>query len=127
MDFLVGAFTLLLTDSLYLSIVKPLWQKMVFRIQGSEIKVRLVPVVVTYILMSFALYYFVILPKITIYDAAILGFVIYGVFDMTNMALFKNYSIKLALIDMVWGALLFAISAFVVKKMAGLRIKHFLI
>lgn len=65
--------------------------------------------------MSFALYYFIILPKRSVFDAAILGMVIYGVFDMTNHALFKNYNLTTGIIDVVWGAILFASSAFIVK------------
>lgn len=113
MDFLAASATMLAADSLYLSLVEPSWQRMVSSIQGSPMKLSVFPAVGVYILMAFALYYFIISRGRTVYDAAVLGLVIYGVFDMTNMALFKGYKWVPALVDMLWGAVLFAVSAWV--------------
>ena len=117
MDFLVGSAVILALDSVYLGVVKTGWSKMVSDIQGSQLEMRILPAIGVYILLSFALHYFVIMQSRTVYDAALLGLVIYGVFDMTNAALFKKYKVLPALIDMVWGAILFAASAFVVKTL----------
>lgn len=116
MDFLVGAGSMLILDSLYLSMAKPTWRKMIKNIQGSEIQVRLLSAVGVYILMSFALYYFIIKPRRNVQDAFLLGLVIYGVFDLTNYAIFSKYNLITGLIDMIWGGLLFASSAYIVKK-----------
>ncbi len=35
--------------------------------------------------------------------SAVLGLVAYGVYDMTNMATLRTWSLKLALVDMAWG------------------------
>jgi uncharacterized membrane protein len=40
------------------------------------------------------------------------GFSVYGVYDMTTLAVFKKWDIKLAIIDMVWGGFLFAFSKY---------------
>lgn len=105
---------MLALDSVYLGLVKDNWRKMVSNIQGAQMNLRMFPAIGVYILMSFALYYFIIVPRRSVYDAALLGLVIYGVFDFTNMALFKNYSLLLALTDTLWGSALFAMCAFVV-------------
>ena len=34
---------------------------------------------------------------------------------MTNHAIFKNYSLTTGIIDIIWGGLLFAASAFIVQ------------
>lgn len=34
------------------------------------------------------------------------GFLIYGIYNMTNHAVFHDYNMKVALIDSVWGAIL---------------------
>ena len=120
MDFLVGSAALLALDSVYLGISKTSWRKMVTDIQGSDLEVRILPAIGVYILMSFALHYFVIKQSRSIYDAALLGFIIYGVFDLTNAALFKKYKFLPALVDMIWGAILFGSSAFIVKKLLKL-------
>lgn len=115
MDYLVGAASMLVIDGVYLNMVKDDWQTMVSGIQGSKLSVRMMPAIGVYILMTLALYYFIILPKRSVLDAALLGFAIYGVFDLTNMAIFKDYNVMIALTDMIWGSILFASSAFIVK------------
>lgn len=102
-------------DGVYLRTVKGSWSRMVSGIQNSPLVVRPMYAVAVYMLMLFGLFYFIILPRRTVYDAALLGLVIYGVFDMTNMALFSKYSFGLALLDMLWGGLLFATVTYIVQ------------
>ena len=40
-------------------------------------------------------------------EAALLGFLVYSVFDGTNAAIFKKYSFKAFTIDILWGTTLF--------------------
>lgn len=42
----------------------------------------------------------------TFFYGALFGLVMYGVFEFTNMATFKNWSLKTAIIDIFWGMLL---------------------
>ncbi|MFT5933263.1 MAG: putative membrane protein [Hydrogenophaga sp.] len=42
--------------------------------------------------------------------SALLGLVAYGVYDMTNMATLKAWSLKLALTDMAWGTFITAMA-----------------
>lgn len=116
MKFIIGALSMLVFDSLYLTNVKQMWSKMISTIQKSKLEVNLYSAFVVYLLMSFALYYFIIVPKRTLLDAALLGMIIYGVFDMTNHALFKEYNLYTGIIDIIWGAVLFASTAFIVNK-----------
>ena len=37
---------------------------------------------------------------------AVLGLVAYGTYDLTNLAVMKGFTTKIAIIDMVWGAFL---------------------
>lgn len=111
----MGAGTMLILDSLYLRTVSGVWNKMVSNIQGSHLNVRVTSAIAVYVLMSFALFYFIIAPKRSVHDAALLGLVIYGVFDLTNYAIFNKYSLIPALLDMAWGSFLFAASTFAVK------------
>ena len=47
------------------------------------------------------------------YHGALLGSIIYCVYDMTNVSLLKGWGIKLAIIDICWGTfLLFSLSWF---------------
>lgn len=67
-------------------------------------------VIFAYILLALGVVIFA-LPKIgsdgTLLKAfligGILGFIIYGVYDMTNLATLSGWSWKLSLADMIWG------------------------
>lgn len=41
--------------------------------------------------------------KMAAYYGMIYGFVVYGVFNLTNFVMFKNYSISMVLRDTIWG------------------------
>lgn len=97
------------------------YKGMISDIQGSDIKVKLIPAIITYLIMAFALYNFVIKNmnldfRNKIISAALLGFVIYGVYDFTNMATIEKWKYKQSIIDLIWGSILFALSAIIYEK-----------
>jgi uncharacterized membrane protein len=99
---------------------KPLFEKTVAAIQGSKLVVNMPPAIFTYILMAIILNYFIISANKPAFDAFILGFCAYGIFDFTNLAIFKNYTLKTAIMDTLWGAILFYVTTLItykVKKM----------
>jgi uncharacterized membrane protein len=83
---------------------------------------------VSYILLVYGLYFFVY-KHITkqnwinesIINGFIFGLIVYGVFDMTNLAIFKNYSLFTGLIDMLWGSLLMSITSFLTYYLLEIR------
>ena len=71
---------------------------------------------IVYLLMALGLYVFVILPSVdvsflmTIFRGALLGVILFGVYDLTNVASIPaSFGIKEAAIDTIWGGTLFAI------------------
>jgi uncharacterized membrane protein len=54
---------------------------------------------------------------------AILGFIAYGTYDMTNLATLKNWSPAVSAVDMAWGTVLTSFSAvvgyFITQKFSG--------
>jgi uncharacterized membrane protein len=48
-------------------------------------------------------------------DAFLNGMATYLIFDATNLALFKNYPLGIAIADTLWGGVLFAIT-FIIKQ-----------
>ena len=107
-SFIVSSVVMILIDIVYLSFIgKPIFDRTVSSIQNSSLVVNVPPAIFTYILMAVALNYFIISANKPAFDAFILGFCIYGVFDFTNMAIFKKYNLKTAISDTLWGAILF--------------------
>ena len=79
-------------------------KSMILSIQGSELVLRWFPALVVY----FALAYLAHLPTSNI-EAFLLGLCVYAVYDFTNYATLKNYSLKFAVMDSLWGGVLFLI------------------
>ena len=107
-SFIVSSLLLVLIDSIYLYFVgKSVFDKTVAAIQNSALVVNIAPAIFTYILMAILLNYFIISVNKSAFDAFILGFCTYGIFDFTNMAIFKKYNLRTAITDTLWGAILF--------------------
>ena len=51
----------------------------------------------------------------TVWSAAMYGFFIYASYELTNLALLKNWPISLALIDFAWGVLISCFTALIGK------------
>jgi uncharacterized membrane protein len=50
------------------------------------------------------------LPGSSLFWGFIYGVVLYGIYDMTNLAMLAGWSLKLSLIDMLWGGMICAVS-----------------
>ena len=87
-------------------------QKMFSEIQGGRpVCMTLWPAVVVYIALAY------LLPLQTSVTGAFLsGAAVYAVYEFTNMAVFKDYSLSFAIADTLWGGALFAIAYLLVKR-----------
>lgn len=117
MDYLVPAITMLALDGVYLSTIGgSLFSRMIKNIQKEEMAINMYGVIGSYIFLVLVLYKYIISQRKSLLDAFILGICVYGVFDFTNLALFKNYSIIPALTDTLWGGILFYTVTFITYK-----------
>lgn len=93
---------------LYFVIGKP-FARLIGGIQGSPMQLRAAGAAVAYASMAGLVAVF--LPKArTLTEAFALGAFVYGVYDGTNYATFKAWDPKLALLDTLWGGVLFALT-----------------
>lgn len=113
---LLIALIMLLLDAMYLTATRSIFGAVVSKIQRVAMQFRLEGAVIVYALLVFGLYKFIISERRPVKDAAILGLVIYGVFDFTNYALFKNYDMATALMDTAWGSTLMALTTYLVYQ-----------
>lgn len=104
-------------DSIYLFMMKGYFDNQIKSIQGSIIKMNLLPAVLCYISLVFGLYYFIIKDKKPLLQAFLLGLVIYSVYETTNWALFTAWKPTTVLIDTLWGGILFMLTAFIYGKL----------
>lgn len=112
---LVSAIILISIDFVYLNIIKDYFNNQVKMVQGSPMSINYLGAAICYILLIVGINYFIIKPRKSVSDAFLLGIIIYGVFETTNYALFKKWSILTVIIDTFWGGLLFAATTYVVN------------
>ena len=116
---LVSAIIFITTDFVYLNVIKDYFLNQIKLVQGSEPKVNFLGVALCYIFLIAGINYFIIKPRKSVNDAFLLGIVIYGVYETTNYALLKNWSLFTVIIDTLWGGLLFAFTTYVVNMLRG--------
>jgi uncharacterized membrane protein len=104
---------LILLDAVYLYFTKDMFGEMVARIQRVAMQVRLWSGAVVYVFLSILLYWFILKGRRPIWEATLLGLATYGVYDFTNHAILKNYDLKIAIMDTVWGATLFTLTTWI--------------
>tara|TARA_Y100000389_G_scaffold204091_2_gene254961 strand:- start:5971 stop:6339 length:369 start_codon:yes stop_codon:yes gene_type:complete len=102
-------------DAIYLFLMKDNFNKLVSNIQKSPLKLKILPTIFCYIFLIFILYYFIINKNASILDAFLLGLGTYGIYDTTNMAIFKQWNYKTVIIDTIWGGILFSLTYFIYK------------
>ena len=119
---LLSALLLISIDAVYLYSIKNIFTKQISSIQGSPLQMNIYGAIVCYIFLVFGLNYFILNDNKSVMDAFILGIVIYGVYETTNLALFKKWSINVALLDTLWGGILFALTTYIIKNIKSLKL-----
>ena len=84
-------------------------------IQKSPLTIRFLPAAAVYLLIALAIWFFVFQvadssvaknPGKAFAVGATLGFSMYGLYDLTNFATLKGYTLEMTLVDMAWGTFL---------------------
>lgn len=113
---IIVSFTIfLILDAFFIYINRTNFINMIEKIQGKPAKLYFPSVFITYFFMYLGLYYFIISQKRTLLDAFILGIVIYGIFEFTNMSIFINWTLYTSLTDTLWGGVLFSSTTYFTK------------
>ena len=113
--FLVSAILLIVIDFVYLNVMKSYFDNQIKMVQGTQIKINYLGAALCYVFIIIGINYFIIKPRRSISDAFLLGIIIYGVYETTNYALLKDWSIWSVIIDTLWGGLLFAATTYIIN------------
>ena len=114
---LISAIVFISIDFVYLNLIKGYFENQIKKVQGSAVKFNLLGAALCYIFLIFGINYFIIKPRKSVNDAFLLGLVIYGVYETTNYALLRNWSIITVIMDTLWGGILFALTTFIINKL----------
>ena len=120
-DVLLVTGILTILDGTFIYFMKNRFVKQIEKTTGKPIVVRFSAVVACYLILTFGVYYFVIYKNSSLFDSGLMGFMIYGIFETTNLAIFAEWNIVNAVIDSIWGGVLF-----VLTKLIFVQLKTFL-
>ena len=110
--FIIPGFIMLLLDSIYLTSTAGYFKRQIMDVQKGPMKLNILGAVLCYLLLIFSLNYFILEPKKSVYEAMILGLVIYGVYETTNYAILKNWKLTTVILDGLWGSILFGLTTY---------------
>tara|TARA_A100001035_G_scaffold278371_1_gene277147 strand:+ start:9726 stop:10094 length:369 start_codon:yes stop_codon:yes gene_type:complete len=115
-NYLLLSIIFVLVDSVYLTLTSGYFNNQIKNIQGSNLNLKVSSTILCYLALTLGIYYFSILKKISLLETFFLGIFVYGVFEFTNHAIFKNWKWSTVLMDTLWGGILFSSVVFLYRK-----------
>ena len=116
-EFLITGVILLLLDGITLNILSNFFNKQIISIQGSPIKMDIIAAIICYLFLFIILYYFIISKNKSLREAFLLGFLVYGVYELTTKALLKNWRWSTVFVDTTWGGVLFLLTTLITYRL----------
>ena len=115
-EYLLTSLILLGLDFIYLSLTKKYFNSQVQLVQGTPIKLNIIATIACYSLLSAGIFYFIITKNFSYFESFYLGIFVYGVYDLTTMAILKNWKWNTVVMDTLWGGTLFVLVKFLFQK-----------
>jgi uncharacterized membrane protein len=112
---LAALAAMLVLDGIWLGLVaRGLYQREMGTLMADP--VRIVPIVAFYLLFPIGLVYLTLLEAPSgwgdaVVRGAVFGLAAYGAYDLTNLAVVRDWPVRLSMIDWAWGAVICAASA----------------
>jgi len=93
---------------------------LIYKIQKMEIAPRIIPAILIYILIPVAVFLYAVKDATSTKDAALkgalIGYILYAFYDLTNYATLTNYTLEMTLTDIAWGTVVCTAGAVVGYK-----------
>jgi uncharacterized membrane protein len=114
----------LLLDAIWLFSMTPAFYRPKFeQIQKTKLRFNPIYAVIAYALLLFTLFA-ICIPLVRVYPTlhpslvfAMVGLVMYGVYNMTNAAVFNHYDLDICVVDIVWGTSSFAMMGLLYEQL----------
>ena len=115
--YIVTIIVMFLLDLVWLSqLAKPLYQAGIGHLMAADPTLSFAALF--YLIFVFGLMWFAVKPNVhvkglksTFFAGCVFGFFVYASYDLTNLALLKDWPLGLSLIDMTWGTFLSGVCA----------------
>jgi len=113
--FIATAGTALALDAIWLTLQNKYHRSLFQSIQHSPLVPRLFPAIGVYLIIPAMIMLGAVNPATSIQNGitrgAIIGFIVYAFYDLTNYATLTNWTLHMTVTDIMWGTLLCAIAA----------------
>lgn len=123
MQALVAFLIMLVLDLSWISLNSQKYNNLVQKVQNKPLKLNRSGAFVAYFLMYLSLAYLV-LPATkddsfisALKTGGLFGFLAYGIFNATNYAMFNDYTLSTAIIDTLWGTIVYTLATYAGKKL----------
>jgi uncharacterized membrane protein len=112
---IISGIILLALDLTYISLASSFFAKQITLVQTLPVKINYIAAIISYIVIIFAINYFILNNDASVLDAFLLGFSIYAIYELTNYSLLRNWQFKTVVVDTLWGGILFATVTAIMK------------
>jgi uncharacterized membrane protein len=112
-------FILLILDLTWITVRKNYYFNFYNSVQGTDLKINYKYAFLSYLVIAFTLWNFIIKKKGSITDAMILGACLYAVYDLTNQATLSRWTLEMTITDVIWGAILSGVSVYIYLRLTG--------
>ncbi|HLD92095.1 MAG TPA: DUF2177 family protein [Patescibacteria group bacterium] len=116
-SYLISLVVLFPIDLVWLTLTKKIYDNW---LSPFERTLNIPAAILVYLFIPFGLVYLVISKNIGSYpnfkiliDAFVYGVCSYSVYDLTNLATLKNWSIQMVIVDIIWGGVLCIMVTFI--------------
>jgi uncharacterized membrane protein len=128
-SYFASIFMMFILDLIWLSqLAKPLYTQGIGHLMAAE--PNLLYAALFYLVFVFGLMWYAVKPNLqtkgvkpTFLAGATFGFFIYASYDLTNLALLKDWPLAMSMMDLTWGTLLSGVTATVGKRVFDWRKK----
>ena len=114
-DLLLLSLVVLVLDIGFLWSMRSYFNAQIRAVQGSNMLMNYVAGGLCYLVIIGCIYRFIIMSDASILEAALLGWSIYLIYELTNKALFTNWTWTTVMIDGTWGGIVFAASTYLFR------------
>lgn len=116
---IIISITILIFDSIWLRLNLNMYKRNIFNIQKSQLKVRIIPTLVSYIFLITGILYFSVFSSNPLLNGSLFGLLSYGIYNSVNMATLSNYSLQVSLIDTLWGTFLCGFTSYITSYLTS--------
>jgi uncharacterized membrane protein len=119
--FFIFSITLIVLDFIWLIYFSKEIGNVITKIQKSPMKINPIAAILAYLIMCISYYYISFENDQPNYlKGALLGLAIYGTYEFTNYATFKDWDLSVLIKDISWGVFLSVASLFISSKLNNL-------